>query len=89
MVDAGWVVKPTMQRTLDALHRSEWVCGQYLAHPEVGGNRFSARLADLKGELGIEWEKRRCENPRHRHVTAMYEYRLKESSVQLVLEVAS
>lgn len=43
-----------------------WVCGRSLMHPTVGGNRFGARLHELRERgHGIERKVCRCTQCRH------------------------
>lgn len=36
-----------------------WCCGRSLMHPKVGGNRYGARLHELR-VAGVEWQSRTC-----------------------------
>lgn len=60
-------MKPRTRQVLAALQRAAdangtgdgWVCARQLAHPKVGGWRYSARLHEIR-EAGIDLERRVC-----------------------------
>ncbi len=49
-------MKPSTRRALTLLLSREWVSGNELL--QVAGTRYSARLDELKNDLGYSWEKR-------------------------------